>query len=105
MESVKEFSKDLNRLMKFPKAGIYSTVIGGPESRDFTLMCLAKGTGIESHTSTKNGIVVVLKGKGTFTLLGRKIAMKPGIAIMMPKGAPHSLRAGENLAILLLLFK
>ncbi|MFA4907962.1 MAG: cupin domain-containing protein, partial [archaeon] len=74
-------------------------------SHDFTLMCLAKGTGIESHTSTKSGIVVVLKGKGTFTLLGRKIAMKPGIAIMMPKGAPHSLKAGENLAILLLLFK
>lgn len=105
MKSEKAFSKDLGKLMKFPKEGIFSTVIGKSESHDFTLMCLSKGTEIGTHTSSKNGIVVVLKGKGLFVLQKKKIEMRPGIAIIMPKGAPHSLKARENLAILLLLVK
>jgi quercetin dioxygenase-like cupin family protein len=42
-----------------------------------------------------------LKGKGTFVLNGKNIKMEPGVLIFMPKNAPHSLSADENLAILL----
>jgi nitric oxide dioxygenase len=66
-------------------------------------MCLAKGSDIDTHTSTKNGCVQVLKGKGVFTLFDKEIEMKPGIFIFMPADAPHSLRAEEDLAILLCL--
>ncbi len=102
---MKGFSKDLNELMQFPKEGIFSTVLAKSENYNHTLMCLAKGTDIDTHTSTKAGVVLVLKGKGTFTLNTEIIAMKPGIFIFMPPNTPHSLRANEDLAILLLLVR
>lgn len=101
----KGFFKDLSKLMEFPKEGIFSTVLAKSDSFNYTLMCLAKGTNIDTHTSTKNGCVQVLKGRGIFKLFGREIKMKPGIFIFMPKNAPHSLKADEDLAILLCLNK
>ncbi len=98
-------SKDLNTLMQFPKEGIFSTVLVKSKNYNYTLMCLAKGTDIDTHTSTKAGVVLVLKGKGTFTLVKEKIAISPGIFIFMPPNTPHSLKAEEDLAILLLLVK
>jgi quercetin dioxygenase-like cupin family protein len=101
----KGFSKDLNKLMQFPTEGIFSTVLTKSEMYNYTLMCLTKGTDMDTHTSTKNGVVQVLKGSGIFTLFNKKVEMKPGMFIFMPKNAPHSLKADEDLAILLLLTK
>jgi len=103
MEASKGFSKDLNELMEFPKEGIFSTVLAKSESYNMTLMCLASGTDIDTHTSTKNGGVQVLKGKGTFRLFDQVIDLSPGVFIFMPKNAPHSLKADEDLAVLLCL--
>ena len=75
----KGFSKDLNTIMQFPKEGIYST---------FNL---------------NSDIVHVIKGKGKFVLFDKEIEMKPGVFIFMPKDAPHSLKANEDLAMLLIL--
>ena len=101
----KGFSKDLNDLMEFPKEGIFSTVLAKSDDFNYTLMCLSAGTDIEEHTSTKNGVVQVLKGKGIFRLFDEDIEMKPGVFIFMPKDAPHSLKAEEDTAILLSLTK
>ncbi len=99
----KGFSRDLFEMMEFPKEGIFSKVLTKSEKYNYTLMCLAKGSDIDTHTSTKNGIVQVLKGKGVFTLFDKKIEMKQGVFIFMPANAPHSLKAEEDLAILLCL--
>jgi len=101
----KGFFKNLNELMKFPKEGIFSTVLAKSDTYNYTLMCLAKGADIDTHTSTKNGCVYVLKGKGIFRLFDRDIKMEPGVFIFMPANAPHSLEAEEDLAILLCLSK
>jgi len=93
--------KDLEDLMQFPTEGVFSTVLVKGDISNHTLMCLAKGTDVSEHTSTREASVTVLKGKGIFVLEGKSIEMKPGIFIFMPKNAPHSLRASENLAILL----
>ena len=101
----KGFFMDLNKMMEFPREGIFSTVLAKSGSFNYTLMCLAKGSDIDTHTSTKNGCVYVLKGRGIFKLFGRDIKMQPGVFIFMPKNAPHSLKADEDLAILLCLNK
>lgn len=99
----KGFFKNLNEMMEFPKEGIFSKVLAKSDTYNYTLMCLAKGSEIDTHTSTKNGCVQVLKGRGTFMLFGRKIKMEQGTFIFMPADAPHSLKAEEDLAILLCL--
>lgn len=93
--------KNLKKMMEFPKEGIFSKVLVKTDISNHTLMCLAKGTDISQHTSTREAAVTVLKGKGIFILNGKKIKMQPGIFIFMPKNAPHSLSADEDLAILL----
>lgn len=98
------FSKDLNEYMNFPTEGIFSTVLRKGDGYNHTLMCLSKGTDIDTHTSTKNGVVQVLKGNGIFKLFDKEIEMKPGVYIYMPKNAPHSLQATEDTAILLVLY-
>jgi len=101
--SQKEYYLELNPLMQFPKGGIYSKVLAKSNKFQYTLMCLTKGTDIETHTSTKDACVLVLKGKGSFLLRKKRIVLKSGVAIFMPADAPHSLKASENLAILLCL--
>ncbi len=98
---VKLAIQDLEKMMEFPREGVFSKVLVKTDISNHTLMCLAKGSDISEHTSTREAAVTVLKGKGTFILNGRKIKMKPGVFIFMPKNAPHSLSASENLAILL----
>ncbi len=88
-------------MMEFPKEGIFSKVLVKTVISNHTLMCLAKGADISEHTSTREAAVTVLKGKGVFVLNGKPIKMKPGVFIFMPKNAPHSLSAKENLVIIL----
>ena len=102
-EQDKGFTRDLFYIMQFPPEGIFSTVLAKSKTYSYTLMCLAKGTDIDTHTSSKNGVVQVLKGSGIFRLFDRDIEMRPGIFIFMPADAPHSLKADEDLAILLCL--
>lgn len=101
----KGFYENLEKIMQFPQGGIFSKVLAKSDTYNYTLMCLASGTDIDTHTSTKNGCVQVLKGKGIFTLFDKEIVMEPGIFIFMPANAPHSLKADEDLAILLALSK
>jgi len=98
---IKSVIKDLEKMMEFPKEGIFSKVLVKTDISNHTLMCLAKGSEISKHTSTREAAVTVLKGEGIFVLDGKKIKMKPGVFIFMPKNAPHSLNAKEDLAILL----
>ncbi|MDO8747840.1 MAG: cupin domain-containing protein [Candidatus Omnitrophota bacterium] len=98
---VKSTIEDLEKMMEFPMEGIFSKVLVKTNISNHTLLCLAKGSDMSEHTSTREAAVTVLKGTGTFILRRKKIKMKPGVFIFMPKNAPHSLRADEDLAILL----
>ncbi|MBF0122810.1 MAG: cupin domain-containing protein [Candidatus Omnitrophica bacterium] len=96
--------KNLIAMMEFPTEGVFSKVLAKGEASNHTLMCMARGTDISEHTSTREGVVTILKGKGTFVLNGEKICMEPGVFIYMPKDAPHSLSADEDTGFLLSLF-
>lgn len=101
---VKSVIENLDKMMEFPKEGIFSKVLVKTEVSNHTLMCLAKGSDISEHTSSREASVTVLRGKGVFILNGKKIKMVPGVFIFMPKNAPHSLSADSDLAILLSLY-
>jgi quercetin dioxygenase-like cupin family protein len=101
--AAKGFSLDLNSEIKFSAGGVYSKTLAKSANYNYSLMCLSKGTDIDTHTSTKNGCVQVLKGKGIFVLFDETIELKPGVFIFMPANAPHSLKAEEDLAFLLCL--
>jgi len=96
---------DLNikQLISYSEKGILSKEIVKASSLNVTLFCLAKGTEISEHTSTRKGTVYVVEGKGIFELEGKKIEMLPGVLIFMEKNAAHSLKAKENTSFVLTL--
>lgn len=97
------FTIQLYDKLEYPEAGVLSKVLLKVATCQYTLFCLAAGTDISEHTSTRNATVQVLEGKGTLILEGQAIPLEPGMFVFMPANAPHALQAEENLAFLLTL--
>ncbi len=98
-------NKDIRKLIEYSKKGITSKEIIKNGKVSVDLFCMAAGTEMSKHTSTKQGIIYVVEGNGIFNLEGKKIKMAPGILINMNKNAVHSLKARENTSFLLTLIK
>jgi len=96
-------SKNIFDLIEYPEEGIMSKKLAGDEA-DVTLFCMAKGTKISEHTSTRAGSVQIVEGNGIFNLEGEDIKMSKGVFIFMKENAVHSLNANENTSFILTLF-
>ena len=96
-------TQNLSPLISYSDGGITSKVILRTEKKNVTLFCMAKGTDISEHTASKEAFIMVLEGKGIFTLNEKNIVMEKGVYIHMEKNAPHSLKAEENMSFLLIL--
>ena len=94
---------NLRELIEYPKSGILNKEVVKNNKFDVSLFCMAKGTQISEHTSTKQGLVYVIDGHGEFNLEGEKIVMEPGIFISMNENAVHSLKSESNLTFVLIL--
>lgn len=93
--------KDIKSMIEYPKEGILSKVLVKDKNLNITLFCMAAGTDMSEHTSTKEGTVYILEGKGTFTLDREEIEMIPGNIIFMKNNAKHSIEAEKNTSFLL----
>jgi quercetin dioxygenase-like cupin family protein len=89
--------------IEYAETGVLSKVLLKVPYCQYTLFCLAAGTDIAEHTSTRNAVVQVIEGQGTLTLEGQDINLEPGVFVFMPANAPHALKAEANLALLLTL--
>ena len=96
----KNFS-NLIELIKYSSGGVLSKVIVKTDKANITLFCMSKNTDISEHTSTKQGFIYVIEGRGIFNLEGKDIKMQPGVFIRLGKNAKHSLKAEENTSFLL----
>lgn len=96
--------QNIKELIEYPSAGILSKELVKTDRVDITLFCMAKGTVISEHTSTRKGIVYAVEGKGIFNLEGEEITLAPEVFIFMRENAVHSLKAEENLTFILYLF-
>lgn len=94
-------NKNVKTLIEYPKEGILSKEIVKTDKIDMSLFCMTENTGISEHTSTKQGFIYVIEGKGIFNLEGKDIKMEQGVFIFMKKNAIHSLKAEENTAFIL----
>ena len=94
--------KKIFELISYSDNGILSKVLLKNDKVDNTLFCMAKGTQLSEHTSTKQAIIYVLEGKGMFNLEGKKIKMTEGTFIHMKENAVHSLKVSENTSFILI---
>lgn len=92
---------NVKKLVAYSNGGILSKELIKTSSDNVTLFCMAAGTELTEHTSTKEGIVFVLEGKGEFVLEGEKIEMLPSVLIHLKRNAKHSLKAEKNTSFIL----
>ncbi|MBI2046850.1 cupin domain-containing protein [Candidatus Pacearchaeota archaeon] len=92
---------NIKDMIEYPKEGVLSKEIIRTRKNNVSLFCMAAGTEIGEHTSTRQGFVYVIEGRGIFSLEGRDIKMLPGVFIFMKENAIHSLKAEENTAFML----
>lgn len=92
---------NLKQYIDYPEQGILSKVIAKEEDVNITLFCMAKGTDMSEHTSSKEATIYVIEGKGVFNLEGKDITMEEGVFIRMKKNAKHTLKAEENTTFIL----
>lgn len=95
--------QNLKENISYSSGGILSKVIIKSEKIDANLFCMAEGTEISEHTSTKQGFVYIIEGEGVFTLEEKEIKMLPGVFIKMGENMVHSLKATQNTSFLLVL--
>lgn len=95
--------KNIKDIIEYSKNGILSKVVLKSPKLDVTLFCMAQKTEISEHTTTKEGFVYVIEGKGIFNLAGEDIVMMPGVFIPLGKNMKHSLSAQENTSFMLVL--
>lgn len=93
----------LENKIEYAEVGILSKVMLKLPYCQYTLFCLAAGTDIAEHTSTRNASIQVLEGQGILTLEGQDILLEPGVFVFMPANVLHALKADANLAFLLTL--
>ena len=65
--------KNTLEMIEYPKEGVLSKEIVKNKRIACTLFCMASGTEISEHTSTKQGIIYVIEEKGIFNLEGKEI--------------------------------
>lgn len=100
---VKAFSLRFQDQIEYPQNGVLSKVLLKDKNCQYTLFCLAAGTEISEHTSSRNATINVIEGQGILTLNGEDILLEPGVFVFMPAHAPHALKTEFNLAFLLTL--
>lgn len=88
-------------MVEYPREGVLSKDIVKTKKNNVSLFCMAAGTEMGEHTSTRQGFIYVVEGKGIFNLEGKDIKMLPGVFIFMKENAVHSLKAEENTAFIL----
>ena len=97
-------TEKINELIEYSKKGILSKEIVKNDKLNITLFCMAEGTEMSEHTSTKPGTVYVVEGAGIFNLEGKDILMAPGVFIYMEENSVHSIKANKNTSFILSLF-
>ncbi len=60
--------KNINELIEYSEGGILSKELIKSKRSNVTLFCMGKGSEMSEHTSTKEGFVYVVDGKGIFNL-------------------------------------
>ena len=80
---------------------IVSKTLAQNDAVSITLFAFSKGEEISPHASGGDAMVLVLEGRGRFTIDGREHFCSAGESIVMPAGKPHAVYAAEDFKMLL----
>jgi quercetin dioxygenase-like cupin family protein len=80
---------------------IVSRTLAQNDAVSVTLFAFSKGEEISTHESEGDAMVLVLEGKGRFTVDGKPYECSAGQTIVMPSHKPHAVYASEDFKMML----
>lgn len=80
---------------------VVSKTLAQNSAVSITLFAFSKGEEISTHSSDGDAMVLVLEGRGRFTIDGKEYYCTAGESIIMPAGKPHAVYAAEDFKMLL----
>ena len=83
---------------------VSKTLVNG-EALTMTLFAFDEGQGVSTHSAAGDAFVVCLEGEAEIELNGEKLSIHEGESLIMPAGAPHSLKAVKQYKMLLTVVK
>lgn len=96
---------DLASQVDYEPGAVASRTLSQQPSCKMTLFAIDEGEGMASHAAGGDAFVYVLEGTGQFVLDGDPLELSARQALVMPKGAPHSVKGITAFKMLLVVVK
>ena len=91
----------LTELIPYQAGQVVSRTLSQNSHVSVTLFAFDKGEEISTHDSDGDALVLVLSGRGRFTVDGKVHSLGPGECVVMPAQKPHALYAEDAFQMLL----
>jgi quercetin dioxygenase-like cupin family protein len=95
----------LSDLTAYQKNTIVSRTVINKKSGTITFFAFDKGQSLSEHIAPFDALVYAADGEVEIMISGKKYNLKKGEMIIMPAGAPHSLKAIKKFKMLLIMIK
>jgi quercetin dioxygenase-like cupin family protein len=96
---------DLAGLVEYGRGAVVSRTVLARKTGTVTLFAFDEGEGLSEHAAPFDALVLVLEGRGSFTIGGQAHEACAGQAILMPADIPHAVRAAGRLKMLLIMIR
>lgn len=92
-------------LVDYETGKVNSRAIAATPGTKMTMFAIAQGEGMSTHAAPGDALVTVFEGRGSITIEGAAHVLGPGESIVMPAGAPHSVKGVTDFKMLLVVVK
>lgn len=97
--------KKINQTVEFQAGSVVSKEIVNKPAGSITFFAFDKEQGLSEHTAPYDALVIVTEGTADITVSGEKNEVAAGEMLLMPAGAPHSLKAVQPFKMVLVMIK
>jgi quercetin dioxygenase-like cupin family protein len=96
---------NLSGLAEYQRGAVVSRTLIDRKIGTVTIFAFDEGQGLSEHTAPYDAFVHVVDGEAEITISGKPLTARAGEIVVMPAGAPHSLRALKRFKMLLTMIR
>ena len=100
-----EKTTKLAEAVEYQEGVVASRTIIDKNAGTVNIFAFDRGQGLSEHIAPYDALVYALDGSGEIVISGVKQALKSGEIIIIPAGAPHSLKAKEKFKMILIMIR
>ncbi len=95
----------LKDLVQYQEGVVASRTVIDKKAGTVTIFAFDKGQGLSEHIAPHDALVYALDGECEILVSGKKHQLGEGEMIVMPAGAPHSLKADTKFKMMLIMIR